>query len=773
MAVCNIFNKLSKNTGNFLTFSQYSEDLTKGATQYEAYRVVPSKFIVMDVDYNKISQTLNSFYSDDEGKSLLTGDLNQDLPRYFRDYYENGCAYLRSNYNGDWNPKLSANMFWNTLYKANMLTTTENENLNYFINEVRYIGDINIQSYDEKSGEGYSEIYCYIPSEAKAYKYGTIDLKPEECECAPYTAKEVDDRIQYIDPYTILNEPYNNGEVIRDADLEKYIDDPQMWSGPTKCACGCESYETQEIKDALEECNCYPYSEDEINNRIYSINPFTEAEAEIPSDNNNYWTGASECNYKDESAVSYENPEVGDRISNINPITMTEFGNMSDGEDGNIEDYQTDPNMWSNDENGEHHAHYQTNEIKNRIYELEGKDIVLPVNPDEEIVEDGVVDDSVYDGCCAPLTEEEMENRINNINPLTAVSVADDWTHLANYSENKNIWDDPEALAQLFEEMNYDVVSELTNTSIRNYFNENEYLEGFEGNEEYSIENLSDLLKIYYADNSLLDKAWINSRGLVDDTYGEYYKFNTVIVLYDIHKIDKNGNWTLYSDYENLPLGIYFTGKFNEDNTLTNPVTKYIDSDEIYKEGTAYGLRLCYRFAVSPMNVSIKSVNITQENDNYSAFCQVMTEMSKTQQMMNNIITSMLDQTQQIKDALSIFKNNRVNVPYIREVNDVKYWFANGKLLGPATVQQFTPVYVENTTVFPNTPTLEDLEPEVELDNPIKFTPVNTTNLQLKNNGKVGTNASEDLIIEVDYGDAELVNDPFILTDWITEIKEL
>ena len=88
MAVCNIFNKLSKNTGNFLTFSQYSEDLTKGATQYEAYRVVPSKFIVMDVDYNKISQTLNSFYSDDEGKSLLTGDLNQDLPRYFRDYYE-------------------------------------------------------------------------------------------------------------------------------------------------------------------------------------------------------------------------------------------------------------------------------------------------------------------------------------------------------------------------------------------------------------------------------------------------------------------------------------------------------------------------------------------------------------------------------------------------------------------------------------------------------------------------------------------------------------
>ena len=29
MAVCNIFNSLKKHTGNFLTFSQYSEDLTK------------------------------------------------------------------------------------------------------------------------------------------------------------------------------------------------------------------------------------------------------------------------------------------------------------------------------------------------------------------------------------------------------------------------------------------------------------------------------------------------------------------------------------------------------------------------------------------------------------------------------------------------------------------------------------------------------------------------------------------------------------------------
>lgn len=750
MAVCNIFNKLSKKTGNFITFSQYSEDLTKGSTQYEAYRVVPSKFIVMDVDYNKVKTNLENLD--------LVGDLNTVLPKYFQNYYENGCAYLRSNYNGDWNPSLAANMFWNTLYKSEMLTTTENERLNYYINEVRYIGDINMQSYDEKAGEGYSEIYCYIPSESKAYKYGTIDLKPDEsvCDCAPYTAKEVDDRIQYIDPYTILNEPYSEVE----EDLENYMDDPQMWSGKTECACGCVSYDSAEIKEALEECDCYPYTEDEIVNRIGNISPYTQEDKEIPQDSKN-WSGPSECIFKDEHAVSYDNPDVSDRIVNVNSITSV---------GGDIEADMTDPHIWSNDENGKYFAHYQNNEVKNRLYELNGEDIVLPIEPE---VEEDKKEDVDYGDCCQPVPEDDITKRINSLNQYTAVSVADDWKYLTNYSDNKNIWDDPDALDALFTEMDYDVVSELTNTTIRNYYNENDYLEGFDGVEEYSIADIHDILRIYYADDSLLDKQWLNSRPLIDESIVDFYKFNTVVVLYDIHKIDKNGQWTLYNNYENLPLGIYFTGMFNDDNTLTNPVHKYIDNSEIYNEGTSYGLRLCHRFAVSPMNVSIKSVDITQDNDNYSAFCQVMTEMSKTQQMMNDIISSMMNQTQQLKDTLSIFKNNRVNVPYIREINDSNYWFVNGKLIGPATVQQYTPVYVENTTVFPNVPSTDVNPEDTTGDNPIVFAPVNSTELQIKNNGKVGQNADQDIIIEVDYGDVELINDPVIMTDWIIEVKEI
>lgn len=772
MAVSNIFSDLNKPTGNFLTFSQYSEDLTKGATQYEAYRVVPSKFIVMNVDYKKVQDKLSQYD--------IEGNLNNTLPKYFQDYFENGCAYLRKNYKGNWSPNHAANMFWNTLYKADMLTTTEDEHLNYFINEVRYIGDINIQSYDEKNGDGYSEIYCYIPTDSKAYKYGTIDLKPDEspCDCAPYTAQEVDDRIQYIDPYTIDYEPWTGEE---NESLEMYMDDPKMWSGKTVCQCGCESYDTQEIKDALEECDCYPYTQDEIGNRIEIIDPYTSMDVKIPEDNTNMWTGPS---IGKDGCESYENPSVALRISNINPVTSS--GN-------NIEDYQDDPNMWDGDsgQGDECCRSYQTNEIKNRLNELNDIDETYPVIPDEENNNEELPEHTDEDsgngehcGCeycsniepcnCIPLTESEIENRIENLNPRTAVAVSEDWKYLKNYSDNPNIWDDREALEALFEEMDdYEIISEQTNTAIRNYYNENDYLEGFEGNEKYSIADCNDILRIYYADNSLLDKAWIDSRAQLDPTIKDLYEFNTIVVLYEIHKINKQGQWTIYNDLKNLPLGIYFTGKFNDDLTLTNPVTKYIDNDEIYKEGTAYGLRICYRFAVTPLNVSIKSVNIEQENDNYSAFCQVMTEMSKTQQKMQDIISSVINQTQFLKDTLSIFKNSKINTPYLREVNGENYWFVNGKMLGPATVTQTTPVYIDNTTVFPNVPTINDVDVNPDLDNPIKFAPVNTTSFNILNNGCVGESANEEMIIEVEYGNADLVNEPFIISDWIKEIKEI
>ena len=147
--------------------------------------------------------------------------------------------------------------------------------------------------------------------------------------------------------------------------------------------------------------------------------------------------------------------------------------------------------------------------------------------------------------------------------------------------------------------------------------------------------------------------------------------------------------------------------------------------------------------------------------------------MSRTQEKMNSIISSCINQTQYMKDTLSMFRNNRTNVPYLKEINGENFWFVNGKFIGKATVTQTTPIYIENTTVFPNKPTIEDIDTTPSLDNPIQFAPVNTTSFDIKNNGYVGENADEDIIIEVDYGNVELINEPIILTDWIKEIKEI
>ena len=87
MAICNLFSDLTKNTGNFLMFSQYTEDLTKYAVEQEAYKVMPSKFIAMDVNYSTVRENI------EENKWNTTANgLNGDIPRYLQHYFDNSCA---------------------------------------------------------------------------------------------------------------------------------------------------------------------------------------------------------------------------------------------------------------------------------------------------------------------------------------------------------------------------------------------------------------------------------------------------------------------------------------------------------------------------------------------------------------------------------------------------------------------------------------------------------------------------------------------------------
>ena len=182
MAICNLFNTLDKESGNFMLFSQYVEDITRNYAEGENWRVIPSRFVALDINYANINED-NVIMVEKEGE---TGEKDYDtsIPKYFQNYFENACAYGRENYanyasglasdsndvvNIEWTPEISRNLFWNSMFDGGFLTISNNEK-NKIVNEVKYWSDINLQSYDEHQNMGYGEIYCYIPIDGKCFK---------------------------------------------------------------------------------------------------------------------------------------------------------------------------------------------------------------------------------------------------------------------------------------------------------------------------------------------------------------------------------------------------------------------------------------------------------------------------------------------------------------------------------------------------------------------------------------------------------------------------
>lgn len=147
MAVCNIFNTLKNTTGTFLTFSQYMEDLTMAKSSNGTYKVVPSKFVA--IEYK------NPTYN------------NTTFPKLFTEYLENGIAVYKNEGNDNYSSNIRnifKSLFWDTIQSKLSIPN----------DCIHYIGDINIQSYNEVDGMGYSEIYCHIPNEAPKVNYELI-----------------------------------------------------------------------------------------------------------------------------------------------------------------------------------------------------------------------------------------------------------------------------------------------------------------------------------------------------------------------------------------------------------------------------------------------------------------------------------------------------------------------------------------------------------------------------------------------------------------------
>lgn len=384
MAVCNIFNSLANTTGTFLTFSQYVEDLTQWSVKGSSRRVVPSKYVAVELN------TKNRPFS------------NFTLPKYLIDAFENGCAKFREQ-SSTWNAYNSAELFWDALFQARLLSIDEST---LIVDGIKYVGDINLQSYDEFDGMGYAEIYCHIPNEACRKEYSLLVTKPESGDNFVKVSVDKDDKDDNI-------------------------------------LCG--------------------YIDGELNGR------------------------------------------------------------------------------------------------------------------------------EKLDQSCTYLISKSINDRFYTFN-----------------------WNDPKNPPK-----------------------------------------------------SVADK---------------YFDINALIILYNIYG---SSNELIAED---IPMGMYITGTIDDNKTITNSIRKYVSNEDIYNTGTSYGLRICSRFITSPYSDNYIVKEVTFEDNNYADLTKVLAKMSISQQKMDSILSKTISGDQHMKEVLSIFKNNRTNVPYIRTINGINYWFVNGRMINSAVV---------------------------------------------------------------------------------------
>ena len=101
--VCNIFKSINNPSGNFLLFSQYTNDLAKSAVD-PGYKVRPSRFFCLNLDSSAITNFRNKISEENATASIA-------IPKYFQNYYENDLSYLRYLKKDDYTPFMASTDF--------------------------------------------------------------------------------------------------------------------------------------------------------------------------------------------------------------------------------------------------------------------------------------------------------------------------------------------------------------------------------------------------------------------------------------------------------------------------------------------------------------------------------------------------------------------------------------------------------------------------------------------------------------------------------------
>lgn len=162
----------------------------------------------------------------------------------------------------------------------------------------------------------------------------------------------------------------------------------------------------------------------------------------------------------------------------------------------------------------------------------------------------------------------------------------------------------------------------------------------------------------------------------VSTGYEDEFKINAIVLLYNIY----NGDEVLY---ENVPMGIYFTGRYDEEtHTLKNTIQKYTNNDDIFGQGSSYNLRICTRNVVTPQGMIKYDTQIVGGEENYDNLASIMGGLHDLIVEIKQNLKNITINDQHLRDHLSMFKNYRVNVPYIRKVSGKNYWFVNGRNTG-------------------------------------------------------------------------------------------
>lgn len=193
----------------------------------------------------------------------------------------------------------------------------------------------------------------------------------------------------------------------------------------------------------------------------------------------------------------------------------------------------------------------------------------------------------------------------------------------------------------------------------------------------YSSLNTLDSLHQVYMKDILVNRNYFSI-----DTEAQQFDFNVIALFYDIVAKDEHNDY--HYIYTAVPMGMYI---------LNEKIHKKVTNDDIYGQGTSYGLRVTSKFCahsiVEQGGDSYQSAQVSASiGDLYPEMAAVMDRFNAAAESLDEYTDKIQNGIETLNTHLSNFKDNKVNVPYIREIKGVgdskpeKYWFVNGRSTG-------------------------------------------------------------------------------------------